>query len=148
MKILMVCLGNICRSPLAEGIMRHLAEEKHLHWEIDSAGTANYHVGDPPDRRSIRVAKQHGIDIATLRGRQFHREDFDDFDHIFVMDHNNYRAVILKARNEDDKAKVSLLLPNQQEVPDPWYDDALFEPVYNMVYTACAERLRELTNNK
>lgn len=133
----MVCLGNICRSPLAEGILRHLAEKKGLNWEIDSAGTGDWHVGHAPDRRSVAVARKYGIDISTLRGRQFQTADFDQFDRIFVMDLNNYRDVILKARSEADKAKVQLLLDDQQPVPDPWYDDALFQPVYDMVYKAC-----------
>ncbi|WP_440133097.1 low molecular weight protein-tyrosine-phosphatase [Chitinophaga sancti] len=137
MKILMVCLGNICRSPLAEGILRHLADEKGLNWAIDSAGTGNWHVGDPPDRRSVMVARQHGIDISGLRGRQFQVADFDEFDRIFVMDLDNYRDVLRKARRDADREKVQLLLDNQQPVPDPWYDDALFEPVYNMIYKAC-----------
>ncbi|WP_089779651.1 low molecular weight protein-tyrosine-phosphatase [Chitinophaga sp. YR573] len=133
MKVLMVCLGNICRSPLAEGILRHLAPD----WEIDSAGTGSWHVGDPPDRRSVAVARRHGIDISDLRGRQFQTSDYDEFDRIYVMDVDNYRDVIRKARTDADKAKVQLLLDNQQSVPDPWYDDALFEPVYNMIYKAC-----------
>ncbi|WP_072359227.1 low molecular weight protein-tyrosine-phosphatase [Chitinophaga sancti] len=137
MKILMVCLGNICRSPLAEGILRHLADEKGLNWAIDSAGTGNWHVGDPPDKRSVMVARQHGIDISGLRGRQFQVADFDEFDRIFVMDLDNYRDVLRKARRDADREKVQLLLDNQQPVPDPWYDDALFEPVYNMIYKAC-----------
>ena len=133
----MVCLGNICRSPLAEGILRHLAEEKGLRWEVDSAGTGGWHVGDPPDKRSVAVARRQGIDISTLRGRQFHTTDFSEFDRIYVMDLNNYRDVLLKARTDAEKAKVQLLLDDQQPVPDPWYDDALFEPVYNMIYKAC-----------
>jgi len=137
MKILMVCLGNICRSPLAEGILRHLALQQGLDWEIDSAGTGNWHVGDPPDRRSVKVAQRHGIDISGLRGRQFQAADFDRFDRIFAMDLDNYRDILLKARTDADKAKLQLLLDDQQPVPDPWYDDALFEPVYNMIYEAC-----------
>ncbi|MEC5142199.1 low molecular weight protein-tyrosine-phosphatase [Chitinophaga sp. 212800010-3] len=137
MKILMVCLGNICRSPLAEGIMRHLAAEKGLQWEIDSAGTGNWHVGHAPDHRSIREARKHGVDISGLRGRQFQTADFDQFDHIYVMDRNNYADVLRKARNEADKAKVEFLLAGNKDVPDPWYDDALFAPVYKMIYEAC-----------
>ncbi|MGX5820532.1 low molecular weight protein-tyrosine-phosphatase [Chitinophaga lutea] len=137
MKILMVCLGNICRSPLAEGILRHLSRERQLDWEIDSAGTGNWHVGDPPDPRSVRVARENGIDISGLRGRQFGTEDFDRFDRIFVMDLDNYRDVLRKARNDHDREKVQLLLDGQQAVPDPWYDDALFAPVYRLIYDAC-----------
>lgn len=137
MKILMVCLGNICRSPLAEGILKHLAAQQHLPWEVDSAGTGNWHVGDSPDHRSVKVARRHGIDISGLRGRQFQITDFDNFDRIYVMDLSNYRDVLGKARTEADKSKVALLLDDQQPVPDPWYDDALFEPVYNMIYEAC-----------
>jgi protein-tyrosine phosphatase len=137
MKILMVCLGNICRSPLAEGILRYLAAQRQLDWEIDSAGTGNWHVGDPPDARSVKVARKHGIDISGLRGRQFQADDFDRFDRIYVMDLDNYRDVLRKARKETDREKVQLLLEHQQPVPDPWYDDALFEPVYNLIYDAC-----------
>ncbi|WP_341841390.1 low molecular weight protein-tyrosine-phosphatase [Chitinophaga caseinilytica] len=142
MKILMVCLGNICRSPLAEGILRHLAGQKGLNWDVDSAGTGNWHVGHPPDRRSIAVAKQHGIDISGLRGRQFSSEDFDRFDRIFVMDLDNYRDVLQKARSSADQQKVQLLLEDQQPVPDPWYDDALFEPVFRLIHGACERIVR------
>ena len=117
--------------------MRQLAQEKGLDWTIDSAGTGNWHVGHPPDRRSIKVAKRHGIDISGLRGRQFGTADFDNFDKIFVMDLDNYRNVLLKARTDADQQKVQLLLDGQREVPDPWYDDALFEPVYEMICEAC-----------
>ncbi|KAG4075235.1 hypothetical protein HA402_015482 [Bradysia odoriphaga] len=137
MKILMVCLGNICRSPLAEGIMRHLATARGLNWEIDSAGTGNWHVGHSPDHRSVKEARKNGVDISGLRGRQFQVADFDAFDRIYVMDRNNYADVIKQARNTADKAKVHYLLPEQQEVPDPWFDDALFTPVYKMIFAAC-----------
>src|SRR5690606_38658263 len=86
MKILMVCLGNICRSPMAEGIMRHLVEEKGLDWEIDSAGTGGWHIGEAPDPRAIATAKKHGIDISRLQARKFTYRDFGNFDHIFAMD--------------------------------------------------------------
>jgi protein-tyrosine phosphatase len=119
MKILMVCLGNICRSPLAEGVLRHLSEQQGLGWEIDSAGTGDWHVGHPPDPRSVQVARRNGIDISKLRGRQFRVQDFDDFDRIFVMDLNNYRDVLRKARSDADREKVQLLLEHQQPVPDP-----------------------------
>lgn len=139
----MVCLGNICRSPLAEGILRHMAEQGHLAWEIDSCGTGNWHVGDPPDARSVKVAKQHGIDISGLRGRQFNTWDFDTFDRIYVMDLDNYRDVLRKARKDADREKVQLLLEHQQPVPDPWYDDALFEPVYQLIYNACERIVKQ-----
>lgn len=144
MKILMVCLGNICRSPLAEGVLRHLSEQEGLGWEIDSAGTGDWHVGHPPDPRSVQVARRNGIDISKLRGRQFSVQDFDDFDRIFVMDLNNYRDVLRKARTDADREKVQLLLEHQQPVPDPWYDDALFDPVYNLISDAC----RRIVNNR
>lgn len=147
-KILMVCLGNICRSPLAEGIMR--SKLPNTGFIIDSAGTANYHVGNKPDRRSIAVAKKYGLDISQLKGRQFDVRDFDAFDHIFVMDESNYSNVISLARNDKDVKKVKLILnevyPNQNySVPDPYYGgDAGFDNVYKMLDEACsiiAERL-------
>lgn len=140
----MVCLGNICRSPLAEGVLRHLSEQEGLGWEIDSAGTGDWHVGHPPDPRSVQVARRNGIDISKLRGRQFSVQDFDNFDRIFVMDLNNYRDVLRKARSDADREKVQLLLEHQQPVPDPWYDDALFDPVYNLISDAC----RRIVNNR
>ncbi|MFB6455213.1 low molecular weight protein-tyrosine-phosphatase [Chitinophaga sp. Hz27] len=144
MKILMVCLGNICRSPLAEGVMRHLAAEHHLDWTIDSAGTGNWHIGDKPDHRSIRIAKSHNIDISSHRGQQFTVADFDQFDRIYVMDRSNFNNVIHLARHEADRQKVHFLLENEKEVPDPWYDDALFAPVYNLIYEAC----EKIVNNE
>ena len=142
MKILMVCLGNICRSPLAEGILRHLAEQRQLDWEVDSAGTGNWHVGDPPDARSVRVAKKHGIDISGLRGRQFQAGDFDRFDRIYVMDRMNLRDVLALARSEDDKKKVRLLL-DTEVVPDPYYEDEQFDPVYGMIEEGCRRIVEE-----
>lgn len=142
-RILMVCLGNICRSPLAEGIMRfHLPSTGYV---VDSAGTANYHVGHAPDKRSIQVARNHGIDISTLRGRQFTTADFDRFDFIYVMDRSNLADVLRMARNQTDKAKVQLMLeavlPGEQaEVPDPYYGELRdFEAVFHMLDQACAQ---------
>jgi protein-tyrosine phosphatase len=140
-KVLMVCLGNICRSPLAEGILKSkLPKSTFL---IDSAGTANYHVGNPPDPRSIAVGNKYGIDISNLRGRQFSVNDFDSFDLIYVMDESNYRNVISIARSDQDKNKVKYILneiyPNQNyDVPDPYYGgDHGFENVYKMLDEAC-----------
>lgn len=105
MKILMVCLGNICRSPLAHGILEHLAKENGLDWEIDSAGTGSWHIGHKPDRRSIAVAKSYGVDISSQRARQFEINDFDRYDFIFVMDENNYKDVIALAKSQEEKIK-------------------------------------------
>ena len=147
-RILMVCLGNICRSPLAEGILRSkLPTDSYF---IDSAGTGPWHVGNPPDSRSIKTAKDKGLDISKLRGRQFSEKDFEDFDHIYVMDGQNYKDVINQTSNEEAKAKVKLILdelfPNENvDVPDPYFglQDG-FEKVYNMLDEACviiAEKL-------
>ena len=144
MKILMVCLGNICRSPLAEGIMQHLADEQHLGWKIDSAGTGNWHVGQGPDRRSTRVARERGVDISQQVCRQFRVSDFDDFDHILVMDKNNLADVLALAPNAQVAQKVKLLLGNK-EVPDPYYDDKLFGPVFDLVEDGCKAFIKELT---
>lgn len=130
MKILMVCLGNICRSPLAEGILRSkLSEEFH----IDSAGTGDWHVGNCPDKRSISVAKKYGIDISAQRARQFNPKDFDEFDLIYVMDESNFEDVISMAKSEIHKSKVQLIL-GDKNVPDPYYSgDEGFENVYKML---------------
>jgi len=136
MKILMVCLGNICRSPLAHGIMEQLAIANGLDWTIDSAGTGNWHVGEGPDPRSTRTARDHGIDISKQICRQFRVSDFDDYDVIYVMDKNNLADVLSLARNNRDAAKVKLLLDNQ-EVPDPYHNDSQFEPVFKMVEEGC-----------
>lgn len=139
MKILMVCLGNICRSPLAHGLLRDKAQNNI---EVDSAGTGNWHEGEAPDHRMIRTARKHGIDISDLRARTFVVEDFDRFDVIYVMDQSNYDNVVKLARNENDVKKVRLLLSvldnnNESEVPDPYFGgDAGFEHVYNLVDAA------------
>jgi protein-tyrosine phosphatase len=143
MRILMVCLGNICRSPLAEGILRHKAEQNGLDWEIDSAGTGGWHVGDPPDPRSIKVARQFGIDISIQRARQFKVADFDLFDQIFVMDTGNLRDILRLAPTWEYTKKVALMLdqvyPEKlKSVSDPYYNDDAFEPVFRMLDKACA----------
>lgn len=143
MSYLMVCLGNICRSPLAEGILRDKAEKLNLDITIDSAGTSNYHIGQHPDNRTVLNAKQHGIDISKLKGRQFQVEDFDKFNTIFVMDSSNYSDVISLARNENDKSKVELILnrvyPNSNmAVPDPYFGgEQGFETVFILLEKAC-----------
>jgi len=146
-RVLMVCLGNICRSPLAESILQHKVNpEKVL---VDSAGTGGYHVGNKPDSRSISVALKYGLDISHQRCRKFEVQDFDDFDFIYVMDKSNYTNVIAKSRNEKDKAKVKLLLSdvdsNTQEVPDPYYQgDDGFEFVFQLIDNACERIAAEL----
>lgn len=139
-KVVMVCLGNICRSPLAEGILQSKVDKNVF---VDSAGTANYHVGEMPDKRSIAVAKKHGIDISNQRCKHFTSKHFDEFDYIYVMDKSNYENVIKLAPNVSAKQKVKLILneltPNENlEVPDPYYggDDG-FEDVFQMLDKAC-----------
>lgn len=139
----MVCLGNICRSPLAEGILRDKAEKLNLNIVIDSAGTSNYHIGEHPDNRTIANANKHGVDVSQLKARQFGVEDFDRFDTIFVMDSSNYADVIALARNEADKRKVELILnrvyPNSNmAVPDPYFGgEQGFENVFILLEQAC-----------
>ncbi|WP_407557661.1 low molecular weight protein-tyrosine-phosphatase [Winogradskyella sp. 4-2091] len=140
-RILMVCLGNICRSPLAHGIMQSKLPEDHFY--VDSAGTAAYHVGNKPDRRSIAVAKKHGLDISTQTARQFTVADFDTFDYIYAMDSSNYEDIIRLARNNSDIEKVMLFLEantfiQNKNMPDPYYGEKDgFEYVYNLVHETC-----------
>ncbi|GHA34754.1 protein-tyrosine-phosphatase [Salinimicrobium marinum] len=140
-KVLMVCLGNICRSPLAEGILKSKVDPDKVY--IDSAGTSNYHVGHSPDERSVTVAQQNKLDITSQKGRQFSVSDFDEFDYIYVMDMSNYQDVISLARNEEDKKKVKLILneifPEENvEVPDPYHGgNEGFNNVYKMLDEAC-----------
>jgi protein-tyrosine phosphatase len=147
MKILMVCLGNICRSPLAHGVLEHMVKEKKLNWEIDSAGTGNWHIGEQPDRRSIAVAKKYGVDISNQSCRQFQTDDFENFDHILVMDQNNLSDVISLAQTDADFGKVRLFLKNGI-VPDPYHDDKQFDPVYHMIEKRCLELIEELDTNR
>jgi len=145
----MVCLGNICRSPLAEGILRSKLNEDSFF--VDSAGTANYHIGNSPDKRSVNIAKKYGIDISHLKGRQFSADDFDAFDFIYVMDESNYQNVIKLARNNSDIAKVSYILneiyPNQNyNVQDPYYGGISgFDTVFKILDEACTILANRLT---
>lgn len=137
----MVCLGNICRSPLAEGILKSKLFRANV--VIDSAGTGAYHINEKPDQRSINIAKINGIDITNQRARKFLVKDFDEFDIIYVMDNSNYRDVIKQARNEDDIKKVKMILnevfPNENlDVPDPYTGGNFgFKNVYKMLDEAC-----------
>ena len=150
-KILMVCLGNICRSPLAEGILQSkLPADTFV---VDSAGTGNWHAGYGPDKRSVSTAKGRGLDISRQKARQIKKTDFTEFDHIYVMDSSNLRDVTALAPTADAKAKVKLMMdeifPGQKvDVPDPYYDGPEgFENVYDMLDEACtlvAEKLIKL----
>ncbi len=142
MKILMVCLGNICRSPLAEGIMRHLSNAQNLNWEIASAGTGNWHVGQAPDHRSTAIAKVFGYDISKQRAQHFNQSMFLQYDLIFVMDRNNLKDVLKLAKTDGAKQKVKLFL-NDDEVTDPYYDDHLFASVCQQIEQRCKEILKQ-----
>lgn len=141
----MVCLGNICRSPIAHGVLEHLAREKGLNWVIDSAGTGNWNIGEQPDKRSIAIAKKFGVDLSNQRGRQFDVSDFEKYDHILVMDYNNLNDVKTLASSEEEQKKVSLFLKDGI-VPDPYYDDDQFEPVYLMVEKRCKQIIEEFSS--
>jgi len=135
----MVCLGNICRSPLAEGILSN--KIPNLNVTVDSAGTAGYHIGSKPDPRAIDIAKKNNIDISSLRARKFEHSDFINFDKIYVMDKNNYNDIIDLAENKNQASKVILItdvLDSDSFVPDPYYGDiADFEKVFNLLDKIC-----------
>lgn len=140
-KILMVCLGNICRSPLAESILASkLPSNKYF---VDSAGTGNWHIGSAPDKRSVAIAKKNELYIHNQKGRQVSTNDFDEFDYIYAMDKSNYKDLLDLAPNETSKTKVQLILnelfPGENvDVPDPYFgNDNGFEQVYNMLNDAC-----------
>lgn len=142
MKILMVCLGNICRSPLAEGIMKEKVRAHSLDWHIDSAGTGFWHSGEKPDHRSIKVARKYGIDITGQRARQIRPSDLDEFDLICAMDAQNYQDILRLASHPAQREKVHLIMnfahPGEnRSVPDPYYEDEGFEEVYRMLEKAC-----------
>ena len=146
----MVCLGNICRSPLAEGILKSKVDRNTVF--VDSAGTGAWHSGELPDKRSIAVAKKYGIDLTDQRARLFLVEDFDKFDYIYVMDQSNYKNVCRLAPNDEAINKVQLILnesyPDENlEVPDPYYGgDQGFENVYKMLDEACLKIKNKLEN--
>ncbi len=154
MKILYVCLGNICRSPLAEGILRHKAEQKSLDIVVDSAGTSDYHIGKAPDSRGISVAFDNYIDISHQRGRQFNIQDFDKFDYIIAMDKANYSHLLDMARNTKDEKKIKLFMnlaypEKNMDVHDPYYDGRFVEvfALLNEASDNIIENLSEFTNN-
>ena len=150
-KVLMVCLGNICRSPLAEGILQSkLPSDKFM---VDSAGTGGWHVGELPDKRSVATARERGLDITHQRARQFKVSDYTEFDHIFVMDTSNLKDVLKLAPNDKAKTKVSLMMdalhPGESiNVPDPYYGGPEgFNNVYDMLDEACQIVASKLIND-
>lgn len=141
-RILMVCLGNICRSPLAQGILE--AKLPLQHFFVDSAGTASYHIGASPDKRSITTAKKHNLDISHQKARQFKQSDFENFDIIYAMDQSNYEHLYEMASSEEDRKKLKLILkenPNTttDNVPDPYYGELIdFQKVYDLLNETCS----------
>lgn len=146
----MVCLGNICRSPMAEGVLRHLARERGIGIETDSAGTGDYHVGEAPDRRAQAAMRRKGIDISDLRARQFTGADFEDFDLLFAMDADNLRNMQRLAPSQAHAAKAVLIMDHApdhvlREVPDPYYGaDKDFDEVHDMLVEACTNLLNDV----
>jgi len=155
LKVLMVCLGNICRSPMAHGLLQHKVTQLKLGWEIDSAGTSGYHEGQLPDERAIACMKRHNTDITYQRSRPITFDDLYYYDLIFVMDRLNLRDVLQLAKTNMDEAKISLIMSlvdeqHPQEVPDPYYGpgDSGFELVYEMLDKATAKLLEKYAGNK
>lgn len=150
MKILFVCLGNICRSPIAHGLMVEKVNSMDLDWEIDSAGIGGWHQGELPDKRSIAEMKKHGIDITYQRARQITKNDFTYYDHIVVMDRENLADAIRLAQNNEEKSKITMMMnwvePGKNiEVPDPYYDGR-FRLVYDMLDEAIDSMVIHLTS--
>ena len=145
----MVCLGNICRSPLAEGILKSLVSKKELDWYIDSAGTGGWHAGELPDPRSRAIALENGIDISNQRARKLLASDLDEFDLILAMDASNYNDILALANDEFSESKVKMILnyanPGMNEqVPDPYYGgNQGFQDVYKLLEKACRAIIEE-----
>lgn len=139
MKILFVCLGNICRSPIAHGLLKHKADNLGLNWEVDSAGTSDWHEGELPHEKSIAVMKQHGVDINYQRSRPLRRKDMEHYDVIYVMDSSNYKNVTDMAKSEFEISKVKLILNEvnpgmNMAVPDPWgVPETHYQEVYDLL---------------
>lgn len=152
MKILMVCLGNICRSPLAQGILEDKIKKHGLNWQVDSAGTGGWHSGELPDRRSIQVAKKYSIDLSIQRARKLNGYDLENFDLIFAMDKSNLQDIQKLAQNQEELKKIKLILneshPNENLiVPDPYYNDNGFEEVYQLLDEACNSIIQNYTSH-
>lgn len=152
MKVLMVCLGNICRSPLAEGILKNKVSAMELNWEVDSAGTSGWHNGELPDKRSIEVASRFGIDITDQRSRLITGHDLRNFDLVLAMDSSNYRNIMDLCTSTEEKEKVKLILnyshPGENRaVPDPYFEGG-FEQVFYMLEEACDKLIEHYSKSK
>jgi protein-tyrosine phosphatase len=154
MKILMVCLGNICRSPLAEGVMKKMIDEAGLDWEVDSAGTLGHQIGCQPHQLSQKLARIHGFDISYQACRKLTEKDLEIFDKIYVMDSENYADVISLAKKSGTENKVDFLLnelhPGRNfNIPDPWYggEDG-YHQVYEMIENACRAIVKKYGGGK
>ncbi len=144
----MVCLGNICRSPMAEGIMRHKLKELGNNSQVDSAGTGGWHAGQNPDERAVKTMNQHGLDISNLVARQFKKSDFDRFDLILAMDESNYDDILRLSSHDHHRKKVQLILSysattDKNSVPDPWFGGMNgFEHVFQLLDEACEQVIK------
>lgn len=152
-KILMVCLGNICRSPLAAGILRKKLKDNGINATVDSAGFEPYHIRDNADERAIAVARKNGVALNEHAARLFSANDFDYYDKIYVMDQRNYRDVMFIARNPADKQKVDYIMNaispgTNQIIPDPYYGDVKdFDAVYKLLDAACTNIVKSMKKN-
>lgn len=155
-KILFVCTGNICRSPMAEGILREKLKKLRVPAELDSCGFESFHAGDHPDNRAVATLKKHGIDISSHSARLFTIRDLKYFDHIYVMDASHYNKIMRIISDDQDRKKVDFIMNavspgSNTPVPDPWYDDlTAFEHVYYLLDDACesiANRMANQTQN-
>ena len=143
-RVCVVCLGNICRSPLGEGVLRQAIMTSGLRIRVDSAGTGGWHAGEAPDKRSIAEARRRGVDISRQRARKWTASDFQKFDVVLAMDSQNMQDLQALARSEEDAAKVKLFLPDGKDVPDPYYGDAKdFAHVYDLVEAATGHWIEE-----
>lgn len=144
MKILMVCLGNICRSPIAEGILQQKAKDANLDWQVDSAGTNNYHIGEAPHRFSQKVCLQNGIDISSQCARRFTAKDFEEYDIIYALAMDVFEEIKKIGGKSAQMNKVKIFLSelktgSTESVPDPWYgDESGYGPVYQLIEKTCA----------
>lgn len=151
MKILMVCLGNICRSPIAHGLLKYKADKLGLNWEVDSAGTSDWHEGELPNEKSIKVMNDFGIDITYQRSRPLRKKDLEHYDIIYVMDASNYKNVTEMAKSEEEIAKVKMIMNEvspgmNQAVPDPWgLTQKHYEEVYKMLDVATDKVIERYT---